>query len=623
VNLTIHPPNHPIPLLAHGRLDEEMEDDMKFGMGEYHRGAPYDDAGCIPMYSEEEKMLQYLNRAGVMRTMSSLMKELLITRPSDDTECRLVLLQWLVSRLSREQLGSYGIIVDFFDETDESDSSDDYGLEDEENRTRREELLHRLEQRYIEEYELKKTIREVGITDEEFESFRLAFSSFDSEGTGRLTLSEIKLVAKQCGFDPSRKKLNLAFEQLDRENNGYLELPEFLRMMKLLDPAYEWNAARSMGFSREEFENRRQQFLEVDEDNSGELNVKELLGLMRMMGYSPSAKAVHITFRSLDKDKSGKLDFIEFLDLIKKVDPQEEQKAIAKFNFTAEETKAFKNEFAKLDVDDNAILSGNEILRLLMILGQSCTAEQHRDILAKVDKDNSGTVDYIEFLHYQYSLRSKLLKEKYDREEKRRKRTNFKKRKFTAEELCELQERFNDYDTDRSGGLEMAEISFLLRDLGLEPKTADDQKRLAKLLNRVGFNGALEFTEFTLLLQSIREELETEQEEKDMVLAKSLGFTDQEEDDFYEVFKNYDTSGDGKLNKEETRLLLSSLAMDIPHKLFDDTYEALDSDGSGLLEFGEFLTMMKTLTDIYNSGASKDKLAKSFASAAAKTRSEV
>lgn len=236
--------------------------------------------------------------------------------------------------------------------------------------------------------------------------------------------------------------------------------------------------------------------------------------------------------------------------------------------------------------------------------------------MSTVDSDNFGCIDFIEFLEYQYSLCLKLMKDKYHREEKRMKRLKFKSRQFTEAELGELQTRFEGYDSDRSGSLEMTEISFLLKDVNLEPKTAEDQNRLAKLLRRVGFQGSLAFTEFTKLLKMIREELETEQEEKDMALAKTLGFDDQEVDDFHEVFNTYDVSGDGKLNQEETRTLFINIGMEIPNKLFDATYEALDSDGSGVLEFGEFLRMMRTLTDLYSSGVSRETLASAFASAA-------
>jgi len=560
--------------------------------------------------TEEELMMAYLNRYGVMRTISALAKEILEKKPVDPRKCQLILLEWLVSRLTRTSLATHGIYIEPVEEKKRASaavrSMRTSLLSQIENKdSKRNELLAKLEQKYIEEEELRVTTIEIGMAPDELEHLRSLFTNFDTDSGGTLSLEEIKKVLAHCGYNPSQKTLKESFELYDNDKSGTLELPEFLRMMKKVDPEVEKKQAIELGFSVKEYTKFKKLFLELDDDNTGELNAKELRQIMRILGHAPSAKAMQTVFNTMDTDGSGQLDFIEFLAMLKNLDPDEEKKTVLKLGFSQQEHQQFRNAFEKIDRDDNAQLSKEELMHLLQILHIECSEESYKEIMVKFDKDGTEKLDFIEFLYFQHSLRSQKLKEQYLRDENRRKRSKFKKRKFTDEEVAALQDRFNGYDKDRSGTLEMNEIASLLKDLGLAPKTPEEQSRVVKLLQKAEFNGSLTFQKFLQMLQSYKEEAASDQLKKEYELAYSLNFTEQEVDDFHEVFRLYDSTGDGTLDIDEVQSLLRSLNMDISLKVMTETFRELDSDRSGVLEFGEFLLLMRTLTEQMNNNNGK------------------
>jgi len=105
-----------------------------------------------------------------------------------------------------------------------------------------------------------------------------------------------------------------------------------------------------------------------------------------------------------------------------------------------------------------------------------------------------------------------------------------------------------------------------------------------------------------------KDALSAEETRRDNQLAFSLNFTEQEVDDFHEIFRLYDSTGDGTLDLDEVQALLRSLNMQISQKTMFETFKELDSDQSGTLEFGEFLLLMKTLTEQFNRNSKNGKL---------------
>merc|ERR1719393_610149 len=71
----------------------------------------------------------------------------------------------------------------------------------------------------------------------------------------------------------------------------------------------------------------------------------------------------------------------------------------------------------------------------------------------------------------------------------------------------ELAAVFNRYDTDRSGELDMREVSILLGDVGLQPRTREEQDSIIALLREADEDGSNTFSldEFKTLVSRIKE----------------------------------------------------------------------------------------------------------------------
>ncbi|KAJ8019644.1 Caltractin [Holothuria leucospilota] len=70
------------------------------------------------------------------------------------------------------------------------------------------------------------------------------------------------------------------------------------------------------------------------------------------------------------------------------------------------------------------------------------------------------------------------------------------------------------------------------------------------------------------------------------------GLTNQQKEAFKEVFDLFDSNGGGTIDADELDAALRSVDIHIPKDELIDVMQSIDKDGSGEIDFGEFLTMM-------------------------------
>jgi Ca2+-binding EF-hand superfamily protein len=79
-------------------------------------------------------------------------------------------------------------------------------------------------------------------------------------------------------------------------------------------------------------------------------------------------------------------------------------------------------------------------------------------------------------------------------------------------------------------------------------------------------------------------------------LRLHCGFTREERDEMEEVFEKFDQDGSGCVSSEEMRRVLKYMGFHPSDDMFGNLIKAVDTDGSGEIDAGEFLTAMR----IYN-----------------------
>ncbi|KAG0270517.1 hypothetical protein DFQ27_005595 [Actinomortierella ambigua] len=72
-------------------------------------------------------------------------------------------------------------------------------------------------------------------------------------------------------------------------------------------------------------------------------------------------------------------------------------------------------------------------------------------------------------------------------------------------------------------------------------------------------------------------------------------FTEQEIQDFRESFLVFDKDDSGAISKQELRSLLKTIGEKINHQELEQKFNEYDSDKSGLIDFNEFLVLIKRL----------------------------
>merc|ERR1712166_1562446 len=131
-----------------------------------------------------------------------------------------------------------------------------------------------------------------------------------------------------------------------------------------------------------------------------------------------------------------------------------------------------------------------------------------------------------------------------------------------AEEYS-LRPMFERLDRDHSQHLEISELTPLLEELGLQPKCWEDQMTIRRLLDDTDedHNGSLNFDEFSVLVQRLRELLTSAARRRQHLAANELGFSDRQVAELRDVFFPLDTEQDGLLRIDQLRKALVMLKL--------------------------------------------------------------
>ncbi|KAL2218224.1 calmodulin-like protein [Thermoascus aurantiacus ATCC 26904] len=142
------------------------------------------------------------------------------------------------------------------------------------------------------------------LTEEQVSEFKEAFSLFDKDGDGQITTKELGTVMRSLGQNPSESELQDMINEVDADNNGTIDFPEFLTMM-----------ARKMKDTDSE-EEIREAFKVFDRDNNGFISAAELRHVMTSIGEKLTDEEVDEMIREADQDGDGRIDYNEFVQLM-------------------------------------------------------------------------------------------------------------------------------------------------------------------------------------------------------------------------------------------------------------------------------------------------------------------
>ncbi|KAI8041044.1 hypothetical protein M5D96_005295 [Drosophila gunungcola] len=145
---------------------------------------------------------------------------------------------------------------------------------------------------------------------------------------------------------------------------------------------------------------------------------------------------------------------------------------------------------------------------------------------------------------------------------------------LTPEQIAVLQKAFNSFDHQKTGSISIEIVADILRLMG-QPF---DKKILEELIEEVDEDksGRLEFGEFVQLAAKFIVEEDAEAMQKEL----------------REAFRLYDKQGNGFIPTTCLKEILKELDDQLTEQELDIMIEEIDSDGSGTVDFDEFMEMM-------------------------------
>ena len=146
---------------------------------------------------------------------------------------------------------------------------------------------------------------------------------------------------------------------------------------------------------------------------------------------------------------------------------------------------------------------------------------------------------------------------------------------LSEQEICELHEAFNIFDTKSDGSIETSKLGLLMSALKQDMK----EEELEEIIKKVDTDnlGIIYFNQFL------------------QIMAGKLKNIQEDEDEFLKnVFNTLDRNGNGLISIHEIRYIVTHSNESLTENDIALIVHEADTDGDGLISFEDFMSIMKT-----------------------------
>mmetsp|Transcript_8267 Transcript_8267/g.8964 ORF Transcript_8267/g.8964 Transcript_8267/m.8964 type:complete len:187 (-) Transcript_8267:95-655(-) len=140
------------------------------------------------------------------------------------------------------------------------------------------------------------------------------------------------------------------------------------------------------------------------------------------------------------------------------------------------------------------------------------------------------------------------------------------------EQVAELKEAFNLFDTEHSGQIDARELKAAMRALGFEIKK-DEIRRIMNDLDK-DVTGTVDLDEFI------------------QIMTPRMGEKDSKAE-IYKIFKLFDDDDTGKISFRNLKRVAQELGENLTDEELNEMLEEADRDGDGLINSDEFYRVMR------------------------------
>ncbi|KAK6913986.1 EF-hand domain, partial [Dillenia turbinata] len=142
------------------------------------------------------------------------------------------------------------------------------------------------------------------LTEEQIVEFKEAFSLFDKDGDGCITIEELATVIRSLDQNPTEEELHDMINEIDTDGNGTIEFVEFLNLMA--KKVKETDAEEEL----------KEAFKVFDKDQNGYISASELRHVMINLGEKLTDEEVDQMIKEADLDGDGQVNFEEFVKMM-------------------------------------------------------------------------------------------------------------------------------------------------------------------------------------------------------------------------------------------------------------------------------------------------------------------
>merc|ERR1719482_1039959 len=241
----------------------------------------------------------------------------------------------------------------------------------------------------------------------------------------------------------------------------------------------------------DEMKKIKKSFAKFDTSGDGSLQQDELLELFKSLGMHVKPYQLEMIIKEFDADGSGEIDCDEFMAMMIKLLNKKVRADLIDYKsyLTEDNIEMFRKTFNKWDEDESGALGKAEISEMFRSLGLNLSSEQLDSIIAEVDKDKSGEIEFDEFCCMMAKLKGF--------------RKRIQPREYLeAEELHRFRQAFNYFDTSGDGTIDGSELDALLRKLNTPVPAA----KISVLLQKYDEDksGELDFYEFCAMMVDLK-----------------------------------------------------------------------------------------------------------------------
>jgi len=304
------------------------------------------------------------------------------------------------------------------------------------------------------------------------QAYTEAFDKADADGSSQIDVTELAEVMRSFGIQPMQHVLDEVIYEVDDDGEGQLDLQEFERIMELLKSRE--------GFTRREYEEFMVVYARFDRDFSGEIDTRELKGILCWLGYVIDPPMLQIIIDEVDVDLSRSINEREFLMCMRRVRELEVAKVMKVLATKAQDQEGSNS--------GNTMVPCSEVENLVRAMGYLPDPDAVSEALLDVGIAEKDLLDLGRFWQFLTVYRSR--------------------EGLSARDAEELDAVFTRFDDQGEGEISTFEVGKLLRTIGYA--VAVDV--LQQFINRVDVDGSgnLDQAELRKLLRMLREEELTE-----------------------------------------------------------------------------------------------------------------